>query len=106
MLHQKGALLSYTDPIVPQLPALACAGGYGLESVSLDPAMLASVDAVAILTDHTAFDYDAIVKAAPLVIDTRNAVKGPHPHVFRLGAPKPASAELRPAAAATANRAA
>jgi hypothetical protein len=45
------------------LPALACAGGLDLESVSLDPPTLASLDAVAILTDHTAFDY-AIVGAA------------------------------------------
>ena len=77
-----------------------------LESVSLDPATLANVDGVAILTDHTGFDYDAIVEAAPLVVDTRNAVKRPHPHVFRLGAPQPACAELRPEVAATTHRAA
>jgi len=106
MLHQKGARLSYADPFVPRLPALACAGGLDLESVSLDPATLASVDAVAILTDHTTFDYDAIVEAAPLVVDTRNAVKRPHPHVFRLGAPQPACADLRPAVVATTHRAA
>jgi UDP-N-acetyl-D-glucosamine dehydrogenase len=106
MLHQKGVRLSYADPFVPLLPALACAGGHDLESVSLDPATLAGVDAVAILTDHTAFDYDAIVEAAPLVVDTRNAVKRPQPHVFRLGAPQPACADLRPAVAATTHRAA
>jgi UDP-N-acetyl-D-glucosamine dehydrogenase len=106
MLHQKGVRLSYTDPFVPRLPALACAGGHDLESVSLDPATLASVDAVAILTDHTAFDYDAIVEAAPLVVDTRNAVKRQHPHVFRLGAPQPACADLRPGVASTTHRAA
>jgi len=30
---------------------------------------------VLIATDHTAFDYEAIVRHAPLVIDTRNATK-------------------------------
>jgi UDP-N-acetyl-D-glucosamine dehydrogenase len=93
LLHQKGARLAYTDPFVSRLPGRAWTGGYDLESVSPDPATLADVDAVAILTDHTAFDYDAIVAAAPLVVDTRNAVKRPHPHVFRLGAPQPARAE-------------
>jgi UDP-N-acetyl-D-mannosaminuronate dehydrogenase len=80
--------------------------GYDLESVSPDPATLADVDAVAILTDHTTFDYDAIVAAAPLVVDTRNAVKRPHPHVFRPGAPQPPRAESGLEVAATANFAA
>ena len=31
-----------------------------------------------IATDHTAFDYDMIVKHAPLVIDTRNATAAVH----------------------------
>jgi UDP-N-acetyl-D-mannosaminuronate dehydrogenase len=46
---------------------------------------------VAILTDHRAFDCDAIVAAAPLVVDTRNAIK--HPHVLKLGAPQLMHAE-------------
>jgi UDP-N-acetyl-D-mannosaminuronate dehydrogenase len=40
-----------------------------------------------IVTDHRAMDYDAIVTHAPLIVDTRNAIKPPHPHVFKLGAP-------------------
>ena len=40
-----------------------------------------------IVTDHTAFDYDAIVDGCDLVVDSRNAVKRRAPHVFRLGAP-------------------
>ena len=46
-------------------------------------------DCVAIVTDHKAFDYDAIVAEADIVVDTRNAIKQRHPHVFRLGAPHP-----------------
>jgi UDP-N-acetyl-D-mannosaminuronate dehydrogenase len=42
---------------------------------------------VVILTDHRSFDYDAIVANAPLIVDTRNAIKRMAPHVFRLGAP-------------------
>jgi UDP-N-acetyl-D-mannosaminuronate dehydrogenase len=44
---------------------------------------------VVIITDHKAFDYDAIVAEADIVVDTRNAIKTPHSNVFRLGAPGP-----------------
>jgi UDP-N-acetyl-D-glucosamine dehydrogenase len=94
LLHQKGAHLSYVDPYVPALAARAWPGGYDLASSGLDAATLAGVDCVAILTDHTRFDYDAIVAAAPLIVDTRNAIKQPHPHVFRLGAPHAVHVEV------------
>jgi UDP-N-acetyl-D-glucosamine dehydrogenase len=58
-----------------------------LASVPLTPDSLAAADCVVILTNHTAFDYDAIVRHAPLVVDTRNAIKQRAPHVFKLGAP-------------------
>jgi UDP-N-acetyl-D-glucosamine dehydrogenase len=54
---------------------------------------LAAADCVVIVTDHTAFDYEAIVDGCDLLVDSRNAVKRRAPHVFRLGAPAP-----RPAA--------
>ena len=88
LLHEKGARLSYTDPHVPALAGRAWPGGYDLHSVSLDRLPTIPVDCVAILTDHSAFDYDALAAGAALVVDTRNAIKRPHPHVFRLGAPK------------------
>jgi UDP-N-acetyl-D-glucosamine dehydrogenase len=37
---------------------------------------LASYDCVLIVTDHSAYDYNRIVREAQLVIDTRNATKG------------------------------
>ena len=93
LLHQRGAQLSYVDPYVPTLAAKSWLGGYDLVSVAMDEATLANVDCVAILTDHRVFDYDALVAAAPLIVDTRNAIKQVHPHVFKLGAPAPARAE-------------
>jgi hypothetical protein len=33
------------------------------------------------------FDDQTMVAAAPLIVDTRNAIKTAHPHVFTLGAP-------------------
>jgi UDP-N-acetyl-D-glucosamine dehydrogenase len=87
VLEQKGVRVSYTDPFVPALPARAWHGTQDLESVDISPAVLAGVDCVAILTDHTSVDYASIAAAAPLVVDSRNAIKSRHPHVFRLGAP-------------------
>jgi len=94
LLHQKGARVSYTDPFVPSLAGRAWPGGYALESIAPTRATLATIDCVAILTDHRSFDYDALVAGAPLVVDTRNAVKQPHPHVFKLGAPHAMHAEV------------
>ena len=36
---------------------------------------LASYDAVLIVTDHSSYDYAAIVRHSRLVVDTRNATK-------------------------------
>jgi UDP-N-acetyl-D-glucosamine dehydrogenase len=44
-----------------------------MESQALTPEFLSSQDAVLIATDHTDFDYDAIVHHAPLIVDSRNA---------------------------------
>ena len=38
------------------------------------------------------FDYAAMVAEADVIVDTRNAIKEPHPNVFRLGAPRPEAA--------------
>jgi UDP-N-acetyl-D-glucosamine dehydrogenase len=56
--------------------------------ITLDAAAAAAADCVVILTDHKLFDYDMIVNAANLVVDTRNATRIRAPHVFRLGAPQ------------------
>lgn len=68
-----GAEMSYSDPHVPTLPSMRHFDLPAMESQSLTPDYLQSLDAILIATDHTAFDYDLIVQYAPLVIDTRNA---------------------------------
>ena len=87
LLHQKGAHIRYADPYVPSLSARAWRGGVELESDPLTAAALADADCVAILTDHKAVDYALVAESARLVVDTRNAIPGSHPHVFKLGAP-------------------
>jgi hypothetical protein len=42
----------------------------------LSPAALSSQDCLVILTDHSSYDFKSIIKAAKLVIDTRNVTKG------------------------------
>jgi len=88
ILHQKGASVSYADPFVPTLTARGWLGGCELHSTPLDPSTLASFDCVAILTDHRTIDYKTIVAAAPLIVDTRNAIKASYPHVLKLGGPQ------------------
>jgi len=70
LLKQRGARITYTDPHVPHLR---------LDGLDLDSETVSlgdSADCVVIVTDHTAFDYPALVKAARLIVDTRNALKG------------------------------
>jgi UDP-N-acetyl-D-glucosamine dehydrogenase len=89
LLHAKGARVSYADPYVPLVHGRDWAGGYDIKAVDLTRGSIAQYDCVVIVTDHKAFDYDAIVAECDVVVDTRNAIKKLHPNVFRLGAPKP-----------------
>jgi UDP-N-acetyl-D-glucosamine dehydrogenase len=89
LLRQRGARLRYVDPYVPQLAARAWQGGVDLSSDLLTAGTLAAADCVAILTEHRDFDYGLVLESARLIVDTRNAIKGDHAHVFKLGAPSP-----------------
>ncbi len=73
LLQERGAVLSYSDPHIPVLPAMRHYDVPRLASEDLTPDYLASLDCALIATDHTSFDYGMIVKHAPLVVDTRNA---------------------------------
>ena len=81
LLKRRGATVTYTDPFVPVLRH----GPIALTSITLDEALAAGCDCAIIVTDHTAFDYPAIARRFPLVVDTRNALKGIRtPTVFAL----------------------
>jgi len=73
LLRDQGAELTYNDPHIPVLPSMRHHDVPDLSSTELTPEFLASQDCVLIATDHTAYDYDHIVRHARLVIDTRNA---------------------------------
>ena len=72
LLQDHGARVEYNDPYFPRLPKMR-KYDFGLESVELAPETLAKYDVVVIATDHSSYDYPAIVRHARLVIDTRNA---------------------------------
>jgi UDP-N-acetyl-D-glucosamine dehydrogenase len=75
LLQASGAIISYNDPHIPILPAMRHFDVPRLASETMTPEYLASLDCVLIATDHSAYDYDFIVRYAPLVVDTRNATK-------------------------------
>jgi len=75
LLQAGGADISYNDPHIPQLSKTRH-HHFTLKSCDLTADFLASQDCVLIATDHSAYDYDFIVRHASLVVDTRNATKG------------------------------
>ncbi|PYN31234.1 MAG: UDP-N-acetyl-D-glucosamine dehydrogenase [Candidatus Rokuibacteriota bacterium] len=81
-LLAKGAAVAYHGPFVPSLTLDRAT----LDSVAWRDADLAGRDVVLILTPHAGYDWGAIVREAPLVVDTRNATADvpPAPHVIRL----------------------
>ncbi len=77
ILEARGARVAYHDPYVPTLRTrrLRRYDVLELDSLPIDAASLARFDCVVVATDHSAFDWDAIVAASRLVVDTRNATR-------------------------------
>jgi nucleotide sugar dehydrogenase len=68
LLGDLGAAVRYADPYVTTFP--------GAVRVDLDEAAVAAADAVVVVTDHDAFDYDLLLAAPGVVLDTRNRLGG------------------------------
>ena len=75
LLTARGAKLDYNDPFFPALHKMRHYDFSHMKSVELTPQNLAAYDCVLIATDHTQYDYPAIVKNSKLVVDTRNATR-------------------------------
>lgn len=89
LLVKKGAHVTYHDPYVPHVDAEYTAVGHRMDSVPYSREVVAAADCVVVTTDHRTFDYEELVRAARVIVDTRNAVKISAPNVFKLGAPNP-----------------
>ena len=80
LLHRRGASVTYSDPFVPVLQH----GDVDMKAVP-ENSDGSGVDCAVICTNHRAFNYPGIVSRYPLIVDTRNALKGIQAdHVFRL----------------------
>jgi UDP-N-acetyl-D-glucosamine dehydrogenase len=79
LLQKRGAVISFSDPHVPEIR---------LEDETMlaqDTAALKMADCIVIVTDHSTFDYKALVEQASVIVDTRNALKGiKSEKIFRL----------------------
>jgi UDP-N-acetyl-D-glucosamine dehydrogenase len=72
LLQEKGAQVEYHDPYIPTLKTH---DGMAMQSVPELMAAVNAADAVVIVTNHKAYDYPAILKAARFIFDSRNALK-------------------------------
>jgi len=68
VLRERGAILSYHDPYVPELRDLM------LQSADLD-AEVAAADAVVLVTAHPGIDYASVKERAALLVDLRGVTR-------------------------------
>jgi UDP-N-acetyl-D-glucosamine dehydrogenase len=72
LLQEKGANVRYCDPYVS---VIRMDNGPDLKATPLTEQLIKSADCIAIITDHSNFNYQWVVDKAQLVVDTRNATK-------------------------------
>jgi UDP-N-acetyl-D-glucosamine dehydrogenase len=72
LLQEQGAEVAFHDPHVSTVRE----DGHVLTGVALTARELSAADAVVIVTDHRAVDYQFVVDHAKLIIDSRNATAG------------------------------
>jgi UDP-N-acetyl-D-glucosamine dehydrogenase len=75
LLESRGAVVTYNDPHLPVLPQMHCRST-GVASQPLSEAFLAAQDCTVIITDHSDYDFEWIVRHCSLIVDTRNATAG------------------------------
>ena len=73
LLQKRGASVEYNDPFIP---SAGHGRKYALNMTSQSLDRIPEYDCVVISTDHSQYDYPAIVSKAQLVVDARNATKG------------------------------
>jgi UDP-N-acetyl-D-glucosamine dehydrogenase len=72
-LREDGAEVYYNDPF---FPLVGKGRHYDLQMKNTPLENLGQYDCVLIVTDHSDYDYERIVKESQLVVDSRNATKG------------------------------
>jgi UDP-N-acetyl-D-glucosamine dehydrogenase len=74
LLRAKEANVFYNDPFIPRTRK-GRTHDLGMDSSPLTQKFLIEMDAVVIVTDHSSYNFEWIVKNARLVVDTRNATR-------------------------------
>ncbi len=77
LLEDLGAKIDYHDPHVPAMHKMR-RHDFGMRSIELNPAALATYDCVIIATHHSAYDWQMIADHAKLIVDTRHAMAKVH----------------------------
>ena len=72
LLEERGATVLFHDPLVPSIRE----DGEVRDGVDLTPDAIASTDAVVVVTDHRAVDYQLVMDNAILIVDSRNVTRG------------------------------
>jgi UDP-N-acetyl-D-glucosamine dehydrogenase len=80
LLQIEGACVDYADPYVPELDM----EGKKMSAVAAAPEEIGEYDLVAVVTDHTSFDYPMIQANAQLVFDTRNVYRTADEKIYKL----------------------
>jgi UDP-N-acetyl-D-glucosamine dehydrogenase len=70
LLRQKGAQVEYHDPYISRIQH----DDWIMESVTDVNQSMRQADCVVIITNHSVYDYAAILENAALIVDTRNAL--------------------------------
>jgi UDP-N-acetyl-D-glucosamine dehydrogenase len=73
LLQKSGAAVSYNDPYFAEVGR---GRKYDLQMKCAPLENLGQFDCVLIVTDHSDYDYERIVRESRLVVDTRNATRG------------------------------
>lgn len=72
LLQERGANVKYCDPYVS---VIKMENGDDMKATPLNEQVVKAADCVAIITDHTSFNYQWVVDKASMIVDTRNATK-------------------------------
>lgn len=71
LLMNENANIMYNDPFVPAYEV----GGKALKSVELDDKVWKKADCTIIISNHSCYNYEDIVKNSKVIVDTRNSTK-------------------------------
>lgn len=75
LLQEKGANVCYHDPYINVIEGMRSYPNLLMESEKLDEQTLEQADIVLIITDHSNYNYEWILKYSSLIVDTRNVIR-------------------------------